>query len=99
MHASSTETDGLPTACPEPTINETCHSENTLTTVQQTCIGRNMCVLTATNDFFSDDPCAGTFKALTVAWTCGSAIDNEFCVTAKENTGRVHLISSFNASS
>lgn len=77
---------GLPTACPEPTINETCHSENTLTTVQQTCIGRNMCVLTATNDFFSDDPCAGTFKALTVAWTCGSAIDNEFCVTAKENT-------------
>ena len=47
-----------------------CHLENSKDIVAAECDGKRACNIVAANDVFGADPCAGTFKLLTVRYQC-----------------------------
>ena len=47
-----------------------CHLENSKDIVAAECDGKRACTIVAANDVFGADPCAGTFKLLTVRYQC-----------------------------
>ncbi|XP_007234690.3 rhamnose-binding lectin [Astyanax mexicanus] len=52
-------------------IKSDCFASNTLAEVVKRCEGKNSCAVPATNSVFSD-PCVGTFKYLSVEYSCVS---------------------------
>ncbi|XP_066500427.1 rhamnose-binding lectin-like [Hoplias malabaricus] len=48
--------------------NTNCYNTNTLAEVKKRCQGKTSCIVTTINVF--SDPCVGTYKYLTVAYTC-----------------------------
>ena len=58
-------------SCPHwMTTDTNCHSGNSLAQVQKICQSNSTCELEATNVFFGDDPCMGTYKYLFVEYQC-----------------------------
>jgi hypothetical protein len=51
-------------------INVTCHADNSMSLVADTCVGQENCTFTASNSFFGGDPCPGTPKYMNVQYTC-----------------------------
>ncbi|XP_060070844.1 L-rhamnose-binding lectin CSL3-like [Ylistrum balloti] len=49
--------------------NVKCESKSSMVKVREACDGRDTCVLAASNSVFGD-PCRGTYKYLTVQYTC-----------------------------
>jgi hypothetical protein len=51
----------------------TCNASSSLSAVQNSCLNRASCTVTANNTAFGD-PCAGTAKKLGVQYTCGTTM-------------------------
>ncbi|KAI3762803.1 hypothetical protein L1987_53244 [Smallanthus sonchifolius] len=48
----------------------TCHAPNSHELIEKTCIGRESCEVTASNDYFATDPCPNVLKRLLVEAVC-----------------------------
>ncbi|ABO95066.1 predicted protein, partial [Ostreococcus lucimarinus CCE9901] len=58
------------TTCPHSaTSNRNCHATNSLEKVKKMCEGKTSCTVTASHGIFGD-PCAGTYKYLSVDYEC-----------------------------
>ena len=58
------------TTCPDPRILTTqCSADNALDIVKGKCDGKKKCRVKSSNKMFGD-PCQGTYKYLTVRYTC-----------------------------
>ncbi|XP_072537168.1 rhamnose-binding lectin-like [Salminus brasiliensis] len=69
---------------PAHEINKTdCFAGNTLAEVVRRCEGKNSCSVPATNSVFSD-PCVGTFKYLTVVYSCAGSDGFDFSQLTNE---------------
>ncbi|XP_066500002.1 rhamnose-binding lectin-like isoform X1 [Hoplias malabaricus] len=55
-----------------------CYVKSSLATVKTICEGKNSCTLSATNDVFYD-PCVGTYKYLSMTYTCVAKQTNVTC--------------------
>ncbi len=51
-------------------INAQCNSANSLSVVQQACVGKQSCTIVASNAVFGGDPCNGSVKWLSVQAYC-----------------------------
>ena len=59
-----------PEVCPHSaTSNQNCHAATSMDTVKNTCNGKTVCTMVASNSVFGD-PCGGTYKYLTVSYQC-----------------------------
>lgn len=62
---------GLPTgSCGSYAIDNTCNAANSKTVVQNLCVGKNLCNVTASNATFSGDPCPNKNKVLQIQASC-----------------------------
>lgn len=63
---------GLPTgSCDAGLEMGTCHASASQGQVEQACLGKSSCTVSASNGLFGD-PCPGKYKRLAVLYTCGS---------------------------
>ena len=64
-------TDG--STCPHPAnSNQNCHANagTIRSIVESACLGQASCSVAVNNPAMGGDPCGGTYKYLTMAWTC-----------------------------
>eukprot|EP00043_Microstomoeca_roanoka_P014551 m.144440 g.144440 ORF g.144440 m.144440 type:complete len:1730 (-) comp16042_c0_seq1:350-5539(-) len=68
---------GTPTGDCDSYSTSSCHASSSQSVVENTCLGKTSCTLSASNNVFSD-PCSGIGKRLAVRYSCSN------CVTANE---------------
>ncbi|XP_066500006.1 L-rhamnose-binding lectin CSL3-like isoform X2 [Hoplias malabaricus] len=72
LSANYGRTDSITCSAGRPNnevTNTHCFATNTLSVVKNSCGGKSKCAVSATNNVFTD-PCVGTYKYLTVVYSC-----------------------------